>query len=124
MTEREHTVEFSVHCGHPSNQTVTVINDGVCCVICESCYQEKLPEFRKIRLEMNPLQDGVACLLCGSDGPCRMNKDLGIPICDTCYAQSQQVEETTRVPVHARQPVLPDKISDYLYIGPKQSAYH
>lgn len=66
---------------HPSLHTVSI--GGSNSFLCEECYQQRLPEIEKQRLEAIPLQNDLECLLGGprcTRSPCRLSKDLGMGV--------------------------------------------
>lgn len=90
-------------------------------IVCEDCYEEYKPVLEKQRLESSPLQDTLECAMCGTS-PSRLNVDLGMGICDSCWYHSKNIENSAGEHVKLRT-VIPDAIEEgFLYIGPKEAA--
>ena len=109
-------IDFSLpSCGHSRQLQflVTRVVNGKQMTICESCYKMVQEADRLTNLWSLPIVNGEC--ICGFFGPVRPDPDLGMSICDQCReytgGKSPQLG------------IVPDKISDGLYIGEKESAF-
>lgn len=118
-------------CDHTTDVTATVtrIVDGERTILCQHCYDAVLSQDQLARRRAIPgLAEGEGeCFDCGRiSSVCtiiRHNKDLDLSMCDRCYNNCRQFQTTSDSLYKLKRGIMPNKIHELLYIGPKESAF-
>lgn len=116
--------DFSVTCGCDCIVDGTVCRQGR--TICGACFSSVRDEDARLRRAAVPLSQDI-CGICGIKKSCRRNIDMNMFFCDGCFEMekraSLQLEAQQFERVFRQTIVMPDQLTDSLFIGPKESGY-
>jgi hypothetical protein len=119
-------------CGHACDSTrciaaiVDRLSDSSVSKQCENCFQVLKPQLLQDRLNAIPIDTSLECMLCfgARNAPTRLDPNIQMGLCDACRMDSERMErEAVQAGNLLSRYVDPDRITENLFIGPKESAY-